>query len=110
MYKTHKDSVPVRLLTTGCNTATENLSRFVEKHTAPLAQNLPHRIRDTDHFLEIIDNINSAGLPENVVLVSFDIVNMFPSISNKSGIQAVREELDSRTDKSPSTNCIVEAL
>ena len=28
LYKTHKPNNPVRLLTTGCNTAIENLSRF----------------------------------------------------------------------------------
>ena len=100
----------MRLLTTGCNTATENLSRFVEKHTAPLALNIPSRIKDTDHFLEIIDQINSDGLPDNVALVSFDIVNMFPSISNDKGVQAVRKALDTRSEKKPPTSCIIEAL
>ena len=110
LYKTHKASVPVRLLTTGCNTATENLSRFVEKYTAPLAQNIPSRIKDTDHFLEIIDQINSDGLPDNIALVSFDIVNMFPSISNENGIQAVQKALQRRSRKQPPTKCIIEAL
>ena len=110
LYKTHKDSVPVRLLTTGCNTPTENLSRFVEKHTAPLARNIPSRIRDTDHFLEIIDQINSDGLPDDVALVSFDIVNMFPSISNEKGVCAVAKALERRSKKQPSTRCIIEAL
>ena len=27
-YKTHKPNIPVRLLTTGCNTAIENLAKF----------------------------------------------------------------------------------
>jgi hypothetical protein len=110
LYKTHKESVPVRLLTTGCNTATENLSIFVEKHTGPLAQLIPSRIKDTDHFLDIIDEINQNGLPDNASLVSFDIVNMFPSISNESGIRAVRQALNSRKVKSPSTKCIIEGL
>ena len=110
LYKTHKDSVPVRLLTTGCNTPTENLSRFVEKHTAPLALNIPSRIKDTDHFLEIIDQINTDGLPDNVSLVSFDIVNMFPSISNEHGVRTVQKALQRRSKKHPSTQCIIEAL
>ena len=37
LYKTHKTGTPVRLLTTGCNTAIENLSKFLEFHSAPLA-------------------------------------------------------------------------
>ena len=31
-YKMHKPKIPIRLLTTGCNTAIENLAIFVEKH------------------------------------------------------------------------------
>ena len=30
IHKIHKQENPVRLLTTGCNTAIENLSRFIE--------------------------------------------------------------------------------
>ena len=81
MYKTHKDGNPIRLLTTGCNTAIENLSRFIEKTCAPLTNNIDARIKDTEHLLQIIDNINTTGLPHNVILVSFDIVNMFPKLT-----------------------------
>ena len=58
LYKTHKNNTPVRLLTTGCNTAIENLSRFLEIHSAPLTTQLPSRIKDTGHLLELIDDIN----------------------------------------------------
>ena len=110
LYKTHKTGTPVRLLTTGCNTAIENLSKYIETVCSPLALNVPTRIRDTSHILDIIDGLNSTGLPNNCKLVSFDIINMFPSIDNKRGIEAVRHALDSRKIKSPSTKCIIEAL
>ena len=32
LYKTHKQNMQIRLLTTGCNTAIENPAIFVEKH------------------------------------------------------------------------------
>ena len=41
-------------------------------------------------MLEIIDNINKSMLSENCVLVSFDVVNMFPNIDNKSGLLSVK--------------------
>ena len=90
LYKTHKPNNPVRLLTTGCNTAIENLSRFIEVVCAPLTNNIETRIRDTSHLLDIIDDINSEMIPDIKILVSFDIVNMYPSISNDRGIAAVR--------------------
>ena len=33
-------------------------------------------------MLEIIDGMNKFMLSENCVLVSFDVVNMFPNIDN----------------------------
>ena len=110
LYKTHKDNTPVRLLTTGCNTAIENLSRFLEVHSAPLTTQLPSRIKDTGHLLELIDEINLKGLPEGTILVSFDVVNMFPNIDNERGIQTLRTTYDKRTSPKPSTECLIEAL
>ena len=55
LYKTHKNGTPVRLLTSGNGSATENLSLYVEKICGPLANNLRSNIKDTGHMLEIID-------------------------------------------------------
>jgi len=44
------------------------------------------------------------------MLVSFDIVNMFPSIDNINGINTVTKALQSRSIQTPSTDCIVEGL
>ena len=56
LYKTHKTGLPVRLLTSGCNTAIENLSQFIELICSPLTENMTCRIKDTAHLLTIIDN------------------------------------------------------
>ena len=61
-------------------------------------------------MLDIVDELNENGLPDVVILVSFDIVNMFPSIDNKKGIDAVRSALISRELLEPSTECIIEGL
>ena len=106
LYKIHKPNNLVRLLTTGCNTAIENLSRFIEVVCAPLTNNIETRIRDTSHLLDIIDELNSERIPGNTILVSFDIVNMYPSINNT----AVRNALETRANKSPSTYSIIEGL
>ena len=82
MYKTHKQGTPVRLLTSGCNTPIENLSRFIEAVCSPLTESMKSRIKNTDHLLNIIDNINENGIPTGTILVSFDVINMFPSINN----------------------------
>ena len=102
LVKTHKAS--------GCNTAVENLSIFVEKVLYKDVERIPSRIKDTSHMLDIIDNLKDSDLPENSVLVSFDVVNMFPPIDNESGIKAVKKVLNGRESKNPPTECILEAL
>ena len=48
--------------------------------------------------------------PENTILVSFDVVNMFPSIDSENGIKAVYNILEKREENKPSTDCIIEGL
>ena len=76
LIKTHKVDNPVRIITSGCNTAVENLSIFVEKVLYSEVEKIPSRIKDTNHMLDIIDNLNDSNLPDNSVLVSFDVVNV----------------------------------
>ena len=61
-------------------------------------------------MLEIIDNINKSMLPKNCILVSFDVVNMFPNMDNKSGLLSVKEALTDSNFDVDSTQCIVDAL
>ena len=45
----------------------------------------------TSHLLDIIDELNSKSIPYDTILVSLDIVNMYPSIENDRGIAAIME-------------------
>ena len=108
--KTHKINNPVRVITSGCNTAVESLSIFVAKELYELAENLPPRIKDINDMLNIIDNLNNSCIPENSFLISLDVVNMFPSIHNESGIKSVKRLLNTRSILNPLTLCILEAL
>ena len=82
----------------------------MEKVLHDIASNLPSRIKDTGHMLDIKDEINNSNLPTNSILVGFDIVNMFPSIDNKSGLKSVNDILELRDSKFPPTSCVIEAL
>ena len=110
--KTHKANNPLRLITSCCGTAIEHISAFTEHYLKPLAQSLPSFIKDTTHLLNKIEEVNRTlgPLPDDVLLVSWDVVSMFPNIDNQLGLTAVRQALDSRTNLKPSTDCIVEAV
>ena len=45
-------------------------------------------MKDTNQMLDIIDNLNNLNLYPASVLVSFHIIDTFPSIDNKMGINS----------------------
>ena len=67
---------------------------------------MPSRIKDTGHMLDI----NNSSLPTNSILVGFDMVNMFSSIDNKSGLKSVHDILELHNSKFPPTSCVIDAL
>ena len=110
LYKTHSDGTPVRLLTAGCNTAIENLAIFVEKHCVHITQDIKTRIKDMQHLLFIIDDLNKTILPLNTKLVAFDIHDQYPSINNERGVEVIQNVLNSRAILKPSTDCVIKTL
>ena len=108
--KTHKNDNPLRLITSCCGTAIENLSAFTEFYLQPLARK-PSFIKDTTELLNRIQNLNEQGpFPEGTHLVSWDVVSMFPNIDNELGLGALSRALDTREQLLPSTDCILEAV
>ena len=110
LVRTRKVNNPVRVITSGCHTAIESLSIYIERVLFELSENMPSRIKDCKHLLDIIDNMNSIILPANVILISFDIVDMVPNINNKSGWDAVKSVLLKRSTNTPPVECILEDL
>ena len=47
-------------------------------------------------------------LPENSILCTIDVVGRYPSIPPEGGLQAMREALDGRVDKSVTTETLME--
>ena len=111
LVKTHKENNPVRVITSGCGIAVENLSIFIKKFLFPEVLEIESRVQVTSEMLNFIDFLNDSNiLTENCMLVNFAIVNMFPSINNESGLQAVKNALEARVGQFPPILCIIEAI
>ena len=54
LVKTHKVDNPVRIITSGCNKAVENLSIFVEKVLYKEVERIPSRIKDTSYMSAVL--------------------------------------------------------
>ena len=55
-------------------------------------------------------NQKYAPFPPCRLLVSFDVVSMYPNITLDHGIRAVRRKLLDRDSESPSVECIIDAI
>lgn len=111
-FKAHKpeDNFPGRLISTGCNTPTRNISELTAFELKKV--NLSYNISGTDDFLRKIDQLNKSKklVGNKLLFCSFDIVAMFPSISKDLGLKSCKKHLDKRKNKIFSTDCILDAI
>ena len=87
-------NVPGRPDISNCGTPTEKCSESLDHHLKPLIQKGWSYIKDSDDFIKKTRNLGSV--PENAILVTTDIVGLYPSISHELGLKALREVLDKR--------------
>ena len=63
-------------------------------------------VKDTSDFLEKLKNLGT--IPSNAILVTADVVGLYPSIPHDAGLQALYEKLEERADKKISSTDLVE--
>ena len=85
--------------------ATENVSTFLNYELKPFMQKGKLYNRDSWHFLEKIKK--TSTLPENTILVTADVVELYPSIAHHAGLSALKEALENRSLKKIPTENII---
>ena len=70
---------------------TEKISKFVDHFLNPCAQRGKSYLRDMIHFLTSLEG--NHDLPADTWLVTADIVSLYTTIPNASGIHAAKEAL-----------------
>ena len=94
--KIHKrlHNVPGRPVISNCGTPTEKCSEFLDYHLKPLMQKGWSYIKDSGDFIKRTRNL--ASIPKNAILITADVVGLYPSIPHEAGLKALRELLDKR--------------
>ena len=112
LIKTHKPNNPIRLITSGNGTVIENLSVFTEYFLHPCINKEPQILADTTALLKKVEDINHrfSPFPAGTLLVSWDVISMYPSIDNEVGLSSCKAALNRREKFSPSTDCLLEAI
>jgi hypothetical protein len=85
--KIHKKGIPGRPICSSNKHPTERISEFVDHHIRKYVTELPSHIRDTQHFIKKLKEIEQ--LPIGSLLVTMDVTSLYTNIPNKEGIDAV---------------------
>ena len=89
LAKIHKrlHSVPGRPVISNCGTPTEKASGFVDYHLKPIMQKGKSYIKDSGDFINKIKSLQN--IPEGAILVTADVVGLYPSIPHEAGLKAL---------------------
>ena len=106
--KIHKKNCPGRPVVSGCNTPTEKISAFVDHQLKPLVPRIPSYVKDTNDFLNKLKDI--GNFPEGAILVTIDVIGLYPNIPHDEGLEAMRKILDTRINPEIPTDHIVDLV
>ena len=86
-----------RPVISNCGTPTEKCSEFLDHHLKKVMQNGWSNIKDSGDFIKKINNLDL--IPKNAILVTADVVGLYPSIPPEVGLRTLTEALDKRDKK-----------
>ena len=86
--KIHKENNPGWPVISSINCHTSKISKYVDYHIQPIMKEIPSYIKDTDDF---INKINNYNIPKESIFVRLDVKSLYTSIPNPEGIAAVKK-------------------
>ena len=106
--KIHKRlyDVPGRPVISNCGTPTENISEFLDNQLKEVMQSGWSYIKVSNNFIKKIKHLKII-IPDNGILLTADVVRLYPSIPHEMGLTALKEVLDKREEKKISTEDLV---
>ena len=99
------ENAPGRPVISNCGTPTEKVSEFLDSQLKPVMQSSRLHIKDSGNFIKKIKNIGTVL--KYSILVTADVVGLYPSIPHEAGLKALERTLNNRTNKKVSTEDLV---
>ena len=98
-------NVPGRPVISNCGTPTVKASEFLDYYLRLVKQRSWSYIKDSGDFIEKIKRI--SNIPDDAILVTADVVGLYPSIPHELGLKALEEALEKRDSIQISTSDLV---
>ena len=89
------------------STVTPEISHFVDHHLQPLARKIPSYIKNTNDF---VNKINNFKVLKNSFLVTMDVKALYTNIRSNEGITAVKRKHDKYAKKTVATKVMTTFL
>ena len=99
------ENAPGRPVISNCGTPTEKVSEFLDSQLKPVMQSSRLYIKDLVNFIKKIKNIGT--ILKYSILVTADVVGLYPSIPHEAGLKALERTLNNRINKKVSTEDLV---
>ena len=98
LRKIHKRrlNVPGRPVISKNDTATENISSFLNFHLKTVIPTIPHILLDLRNFLSQLNHL--GDIKDNTLLVTFHAAGLYPHIPHEEGFETMKRYLDKRQD------------
>ena len=106
--KIHKEGNPDRPVVSSGNGHTEIISKYVDYHLQSIVKEIPSYVKDTQDFLKKLEKVKH--IPQESLLVTFDVKSRHRNIPNNEGIKAVKESYEKYKEKTVSTKVIITFL
>lgn len=87
--KLHKNNIPLRPIVSTIGSATYNLSKHLSNILTNIIGKTEYHIKDSWDFHNTIKN---NKIPENHILVSFDVVSLYTNIPIELAIKSIKEK------------------
>ena len=85
MYKEKNPGWPV---ISSINCHTSKISKYVDNHLQPTIKEIPSNVKDSNDF---INKINNHNISKKSIFVTLDVKSLYTSIPNPEGIAAVKK-------------------
>ena len=91
--KIHKRlfNVPGRPFISNCGSTTEKVSEILDSHLKGIMQESWSYIKDSNDFIR-----KTKDIPQDALLVTADVVGLYPSTLHEAGLKALKKALDKR--------------
>ncbi|XP_075163288.1 uncharacterized protein LOC142235921 [Haematobia irritans] len=87
--KIHKEGTPLRPICSSINSPTYNVSKYITDILKNLTKDSKYNIKDGIEFKK---RINQQTIHDNELLISFDVVSLFPSVPINLAIRTIKEK------------------